>query len=72
MLHITYEIVSLEKYGFDTKIKLKLIRYSEGDMIVIVKFSLSDILDSGFFIAYLKTQLTYWIEIRRYSMYLIW
>ena len=59
MLHITYEIVSLEKYGFDTKIKLKLIRYSEGDMIVILKFSLSDILDSGFFVAYLKTQLTY-------------
>ena len=59
MLHITYEIASLEKYGFHTKIKLKLIRYSEGDTIVIVKYSLSNILDSGFFVAFLKTQLTY-------------
>ena len=59
MLYITYEIRSLEKYGFDTKNKLKLIGYSEGDMIVIVKFSLSASLDSGLFFAYLKSQLTY-------------
>ena len=59
MLYITYDIGSLEKYGFDTNNKLKLIEYSEGRMIVIVKFSLSAILDSGFFFAYLKSQLTY-------------
>ena len=59
MLYITYEIGSLEKCGFDTNDKLKLIEYSEVDMIVIVKFSLSVNLDSGFFVAYLKSQLTY-------------
>ena len=59
MLYITYEVGSLEKCGFDTNDKLKLIGYSEGDMIVIVKFLLSAILGSGFFVAYFKSQLTY-------------
>ena len=54
MLYITYEIGSLEKYGFDTKNKLKLIGYSEGDMIVFVKFSSSAILDCGFLLHILK------------------
>ena len=54
MLYITYEIGSLEMYGFDTKNKLKLIGYSGGDMIVLAKFSLSAILDSGFCCIYYK------------------
>ena len=36
MLYITYEIGSLEKYGFDAKNKSKLIGYIEGDMIVFL------------------------------------
>ena len=54
MLYITYEIGSLEMYGFDTKNKLNLIGYSGGDVIVLAKFSLSAILDSGFCCIYYK------------------
>ena len=70
MLYITYEIGSLEKYGFDTKNKLKLIGYSEGDMIVFVKFFSSAILDCGFLLHILKVN---WdIELKWEIIQCIW